>query len=389
MISRRALLGGLAASAAAGTGLTLAGRAIGAPAPVRSRAAGLPLEIVNNSGEFGNSSVYVYIVGNDGTQQVRVTPEGELKPVAVSDNGSDGFTDYAIPLAGSGTTALTLPKMSGRIYTSLGGKLKFKAVEDGNGKAALAYPAGWVDSDPNFGVLHDCAEFTYNDGGMYCNTTMVDMFSVPLAIKLTGAKDQTAGLLKDGARDKIFSDLAGVEGFGKLVIDDKRVIAPGHGLGSGRFDENYLAAAIDEAWAAYESKDLKVTTNAGTFTGRTSGGKLSFTGPASVSFDKPSTKDVLFCDGKLAAPNDGTTGPVAAILGAALNRATLTSHAEQPTTDPAAFYQQKLANHYARVMHDATQDGKAYGFAFDDVAGFASYIEDGAPSKFTLTLTPF
>ncbi|WP_052867598.1 beta-1,3-glucanase family protein [Streptomyces niger] len=389
MISRRTLLGGLAASAAAGAGLTLASRAVGSPAPVRGRSAGLPLEIVNNSGEFGNSSIYVYIVGNDGTQQVRVTPEGELKPVAVADNGSDGFTDYAIPLAGSGTTTLTLPKMSGRIYTSLGGKLKFKAVEDGNGKAALAYPAGWVDSDPNYGVLHDCAEFTYNDGGMYCNTTMVDMFSVPLAIKLTGAKDQTTGLLKDGARDKIFSDLAGVEGFDKLVIDDKRVIAPGHGLGAGRFDENYLAPAIDEAWAAYESKDLKITTNAGTFTGRAAGGKLSFTGLASVSFDKPSTKDVLFCDGALAAPNDGTTGPVAAILGAAFNRGTLTSHAEQPTTDPATFYQQKLANHYARVMHEATKDGKAYGFAFDDVASFASYIEDGAPSRFTLTLTPF
>ncbi len=40
-------------------------------------------------------------------------------------------------------------------------------------------------------------------------------------------------------------------------------------------------------------------------------------------------------------------------------------------------------------MHAATQDGKAYGFAFDDVAGFASYIEDGAPKEITLTLTPF
>ncbi|MEU8351865.1 dihydroxy-acid dehydratase, partial [Streptomyces sp. NPDC048845] len=31
-------------------------------------------------------------------------------------------------------------------------------------------------------------------------------------------------------------------------------------------------------------------------------------------------RDVLFCDGNLAAPNDGTTGPVAAILGAGFNR---------------------------------------------------------------------
>ncbi|AWN26506.1 beta-1,3-glucanase family protein [Streptomyces sp. NEAU-S7GS2] len=406
MITRRSLLGTLAAGAATVSGIALAGRAAGAPAPAAAprvparSAAGLPLHLVNHSGAYANSSVWIYVVGNDGTQQVYVTPDGELRPVALADNGPDGFTDYAIPLAASGTTTLRLPQMSGRIYTALGGKLKFKAVEDGNGKAALAYPAGWVTGDPNYDVLHDCAEFTYNSGGMYCNTTMVDMFSVPLAIKLSGAKEQTTGTLKDGARARIFSEVKAAEGFDRLVIGDRRVIAPGHGLDSGLFAQDYFAPAIDEAWSAYAAKDLTVTTNAGTFTGRVRDGKLVFTVPqglkgqggapiGTVSFDKPSTRDVLFCDGTLAAPNDGTLGPVAAILGAALNRSTLISHATQPTTDPAAFYRQRLTNHYARAMHAATQDGKAYGFAFDDVAGFASYIEDGTPREITLTLTPF
>lgn len=40
-------------------------------------------------------------------------------------------------------------------------------------------------------------------------------------------------------------------------------------------------------------------------------------------------------------------------------------------------------------MHAAAQDGKAYGLAFDDVADFASYIQDTAPTGFRLTLTPF
>lgn len=390
MITRRSLLGGLAAGAATASGIALSGRALGAAAPAARSAAGMPLHLVNNSGAYANSSVWIYIVGNDGTQQVHVTPEGALRPVALADNGPDGYTDYAIPLAASGTTTLQLPRMSGRIYTALGGKLRFKAVEDGNGKAALAYPAGWVPSDPNFDVLHDCAEFTYNSGGMYCNTTMVDMFSVPLAIKLTGAEEQTTGTLKDGARAKVFSDVKAAEGFDRLVIGDKRVIAPGHGLDSGLFAEDYFAPALDEAWSVYAGRDLTVTTDAGTFTGRVAGGKLSFTGPTgTVSFDKPSTRDVLFCDGTLAAPNDGTRGPLAAVLGAALNRSTLTSQPRQPGTDPAAFYQQRLTHHYAKAMHAATRDGKAYGFAFDDVAGFASYIEDGAPKEVTLTLTPF
>ena len=191
-------------------------------------AGALPLTVVNNSGSFGNANVHLYIVGNVDGRQVRVTPEGTVAPVAASDNGPDGFTDYAIGLAGSGETKLSLPYMSGRIYVSLGAKLKFKVVTDGNGNAALQYPAGWVTSDPNYGVLHDCAEFTYNSSGMFCNTTMVDMFSVPMGIRLTGAKDQTTGTVREGGRAAAFAAVKQVEAFSRLVVDDTRISAPGH-----------------------------------------------------------------------------------------------------------------------------------------------------------------
>jgi hypothetical protein len=279
--------------------------------------------------------------------------------------------------------------MSGRIYTALGSKLKFKAVRDGNGNPALAYPAGWVSSDPNDAVLHDCAEFTYNPDGMFCNTTMVDMFSVPLSIHLTGDADQTTGTLRTGGRAQIFDALRGAGPFGPLVVGDRRVIAPGHGLDAGLFPADFFDGYIDRVWSTYASRDLRVTTNAGTFTGRVSGDRLSFRGPADISFARPSTRDVLFCHGALAAPNDGITGPVAAILGAAFNRTTLAAHADQPAGDPAGFYRDDPVHRYAKAMHEATVDGKAYGFAFDDVGGRASYIQDGAPTSVTLTLTRF
>jgi hypothetical protein len=379
--------------------ITLGGAVVAAPAVAAvapyaladtTAAAGpLPLTIVNDSGSFGNANVHVYIVGNVDGRQVRVTPDGTLAPVALADNGPDGFADYAIGLAGSGETRLSLPHMSGRIYVSLGQKLKFKVVTDGNGNAALQYPAGWVTSDPNYQVLHDCAEFTYNAAGMFCNTTMVDMFSVPLNIRLTGAKDQTTGTLRAGGRAAAFAAVRQEEEFAPLVVADTRVIAPGHGLDAGLFAKDYFAPYIDEVWSTYTGRDLTVTTNAGTFTGRVRGGRFAFDGPAQVSFAKPSTRDVLFCDGNLAAPNDGTTGPVAAVLGAGFNRSTLLSHPAQPTTDAGTFYRTGLTNHYARAMHAATADGKAYGFAFDDVADFASYIQDTAPMGIRLTLTPF
>ena len=53
------------------------------------------------------------------------------------------------------------------------------------------------------------------------------------------------------------------------------------------------------------------------------------------------------------------------------------------------FYKNALTNHYSAAVHAATEDGRAYGFAFDDVADFASFIQDTAPTGIRLTLTPF
>lgn len=375
MISRRSFLGGLAAAT---VGAPLLAKAVGAV-----QLAPLSLTIANESGRSG--ALYLYVVGTDlaSGQQCRLSADGALVPVSESDNGSDGYTDYAIQVDGSRT--LSLPQgMSGRIYAAIGEKLKF-TCNPGN---ALAYPAGWVEADPNYPILHDCAEFTYDGAGMHCNITMVDMLSVPMEISLSGAQQQKTGRLKDGGRAAVFSALAGTPGFENLVMDDLRVIAPGHGLDAGRFAGDYFAGLIDEVWNHYTSNTMTVTAGANTFTGSVQGGQFVFDGGVKA-FAKPSTRDVLFCDGALAAPNDGVTGPVAAALGAGFNRSVLTATGDQPVRDAGSYYQGSATNHYSRIMHENTVDGKAYGFAFDDVCEHASYIEDPAPTSMTLTLTPF
>jgi hypothetical protein len=352
-----------------------------------SAATTLPVSLVNDTGAYADSDIFVYIVGTraDGTQAF-VNGDGALTPVSTSLNGADGFADLSIPFKAN---LLNLPQMSGRIYFSIGSKLKFKVVTDGNGKAALQFPAGWVSSDPSFNVLHDFVEFTFNDSGMFCNTTMVDMFSIPLAINLKGASNQTTGALKSGGRDAIFAGIAADSTFAPLIVGNKlRVIAPGHGLESGIFPTNFYDDYVSQVWAKYASSALTVTTNQGTFTGKVVNNQLTFNGGV-TPINKPSTKSVLFCDGELAAPNDGLSGPVAAVLGAAFNRSTLLSTPAQPTTDPATFYQPAVTNLYSKVMHQNSVDGKAYGFAFDDVANFASFIQDTAPTGFTVTLGRF
>jgi hypothetical protein len=382
MASRRTILRMVAGGAAASVPFLFS----------RAEAAdGLPVTIANNTGQFPNSAITMYVVGTDlaSGRMGYVKNAGQFTPVSMSDNGADGYADLGVPLSTVGTTSFALPRMSGRIYFAINGRLKFKVVTDGNGKAALQYPVAWTEGDPNFDVLHDCCEFTYSDAGMFCNTTQVDMFSIPMAIRLQGGGgEKVAGDPAAGSRNKIFDDMKKQPGFEKLVIGNNlRIVAPGHGIGMGRFSDAYFDGYIGEIWGKYAGTDLHVTTLQGAFTGRVTGGQLTFSG-AVRPFARPSTKDVLFCDGALLAPNDGLGGPVAAILGAGFNRSVL-GNPNQPTTDPAAFYEGAVTNHYSRIMHKYTNDGMAYGFPFDDVTEKASYTQDSGPRELSVTLTPF
>lgn len=388
MLNRRAFLG---RGAAALIGAGMFGTAMDGVARA-STASSLAMTIVNHTYRYANGQIWYYVVGTDlsSGRQAFVAPDGTLTPVTLGINGSDGYADLSIPLAGDGDTDFTLPaNMSGRIYFSMVDKLKFRAVTDGNGNAALQYPAGWVSSDPNYPVLHDFFEFTNNGGGMNCDTTMVDQFSIPLAITLVGSQTQSIGALVSGGRDNIFAAIAAQPDFARLIVPDNlRIISPGHGIDAGIFSSSYLDSYIDAVWNQYTSSTMTVTTNTGTFTGQVSGGQFVFSGGV-APFNKPSTLDVFYCNGALAAPNDGVTGPVAAVLGAGFNRSVLLSDAAQPDTDPSTFYQSAPTNYYAKAMHDNTADGHAYGFPFDDVGGFSTDVSDGAPTHCTLELTPF
>lgn len=368
---------------------------VGTRAPGRAAAAGeVPLTVLNDTRRFRDDEVWVHIVGTDlaSGRQVWVTPSGEARPIALEDNQGDGPAAYGTRL--SELPVVPLPNLSGRIYVSIGGPIPFKVVGTPDG-VGLQHPAGWVESDPSYRLLHDFAELTHNDAGVWANTTMVDMFSVPLQLTIEGTSSQATGAVAEGGRAQAFAALAAVPAFAGLVVDDLRVIAPGHGLDAGRFAPDHLDSYIAACWSRYESGDLRATTGgSSTAIGRTegAGGPLAFSrdGAVITRIARPSTRDVLFCDGALAAPNDGVTGPIAAVLGAALNRSTLLDHPDQPTTDPATFHPAgAVTNDYVRVLHEITADHRAYGFAFDDVAERAPLIHDPAPTALTLALTPF
>jgi len=384
-------LGALVVAASTAVAVAPAAQAVG---PDR-----LPFTITNSSGR--SDAVYVYVLGtNLSTGRLGyVTAGGTFTPWPAGGNPPTPAPDVAIagPANGSSTT-IQLPRgISGRVYFSLGEKLKFFLTPDG-----LVQPAPWSSGDANKNILFDWSELTYNDSGLWLNSSQVDMFAVPHTVTVTGASGtRKSGELVANGRDSTINGIAAQSGWANTVVRRSdgtvlRVLAPGKAAGAGLLSTTYLDPYIASAWSAYTSKTLTVVPFAdqpGTkYYGRTSGTVMTFTngsGGQVAQFNRPSSADVWGCDGALLAPNDTVVGPIARTLCAALNRGTLGTIDTQPSTDASQFYKSNPANQYARVVHQNMKDGKAYAFAFDDVGNFESLVNDGSPSAAGLVIQPF
>ncbi len=97
---------------------------------------------------------------------------------------------------------------------SFGQKIQLFLTPDG-----LVRPAPWNPSDPNRDILFDWSELTYNSGGLWLNSSQVDMFSVPHRVSVTNGSGVTssAGQLVSDGRNRIFNTIAGLAGWGSLI----------------------------------------------------------------------------------------------------------------------------------------------------------------------------
>ena len=360
----------------------------------------IPLTITNNSGRAG--AVYIYVLGQSLTTNRLgwANASGQFTPWAAGGLPPTPAPDVSIagPANGQSRT-IQIPKLSGRVYFSIGEKLKFFLTPTG-----LVQPAPWNPSDANRNILFDWSEYTLNDTGLWLNSSQVDMFAIPHSVSVTNTSNQrsTTGELVAGGRNRVLDAIKNQPGGWANLIHTRadgtrlRAFAPGKGIDAGTLPADIMKPYIDKAWNAYTGgRVLTVAPFAGQsvrYYGRTSGNAMNFTnasGQQVASFQKPSTANVFGCDGALHAPNDLVVGPIARTLCAALNRSTLHNISTQPSTDPAAFYLDPVTNHYSRKIHNHMVDGKAYGFAFDDVGAFESLVKDPNPRSAGVVLTPF
>ncbi|WP_433295869.1 beta-1,3-glucanase family protein [Actinoplanes sp. CA-030573] len=358
----------------------------------------LPVTVSNKTGR--NETVFLYVLGTN----LKTGKLGYVNAAGAFTNWTGGAAvpvpapDVSIPLTGASTTIKIPRGLSGRLYMSFGKKLDFRLSTDG-----LVQPAPWAGGDPNHDILFDWSEFTLDDGGLFLNSSQVDMFAVPHIVSVTGGNGAvlSTGELKAGGRQKVIDTIKGSPDFAKSVVTGAdgtvlRVLAPGKAADAGLMSPTYLDSYINSAWSAYASKTLTVVPFGDRpdtkFFGRTAGNVMNFTdtsGNVVASFNKPSTANVWGCDGALGAPNDQVVGPIARTLCAALSRGTLGRLDTQPSGTGADFYQGDPANLYARAIHQNMVDGKAYAFAFDDVQNQESLVHDGDPRLASITMTPF
>ncbi|GAA4424945.1 glycoside hydrolase family 64 protein [Actinokineospora soli] len=379
--------------------LILVASAVTVPVALAAPPAVLPLVVANESGR--GEAVHLYLTGVN-TQTGRLGyvnaagvftpwPSGSIPPSPAPDTAIPG------PARGASTTLRVPLHFSGRMYMSFGAKLRFFLTPTG-----LVEPAPWAPGDANRDILFDWSEFTYNTSGLWLNSSQVDMFAVPHSVAVTSASGQVkrTGVLVPGGRQRIF-DAIRAAGWSSLVHTRSdgltlRAVAPRKGIELGQFPASYFAPYVDAVWSAYGSKDLVVApfqhNPSVRFTGRVEGGVLHFrdaSGARVASFGKPPSKDIFGCDGVLHAPNDAVVGPIARSLCADLNRSTLGYHATSPVWDAVHYYTRSITNHYSKAMHANMVDGRAYGFAFDDVGGHESLVHDPDPRSARIALTGF
>ncbi|MEU8227720.1 glycoside hydrolase family 64 protein [Kribbella sp. NPDC048915] len=360
----------------------------------------IPLTITNNSGR--GDPVYIYNLGTnlatgqqgwaDTSGTFHAWPAGGNPPIPAPDASIQG------PANGQSLT-IQMPKFSGRVYFSYGQKLVFKLTTGG-----LVQPAVQNPSDPNRNILFHWSEYTLNDAGLWINSTQVDMVSAPYAVSVTGADGvtKTTGHLKPGGYNAVYNGLRNAPGgWGGLIQTAPdgsvlRALAPLFGVETGGLPANAMDDYINRVWSKYSNETLTVTPFADQpntkYFGRVSGGVMNFTnssGAVVTSFQKPDSASVFGCFKLLDAPNDQVRGPISRTLCAGYNRSTLLTNSNQPDPNNANFYQDAVTNHYSKIIHSQMADGRAYGFAFDDVGNHEALVHDGNPQRAGLILDPF
>jgi hypothetical protein len=203
---------------------------------------------------------------------------------------------------------------------------------------------------------YDFLEYTIGANRFNGNTTRVDAFGVKLALRLhtddgfeaTVGESPAVFAESRAATFQRFLDAVPAEfDFCAQKEAPYRILNPGWaGFDPGGPQQDYYKAYIDEVWATNNLTIPKAGPNAS--------GLGAYPNLSAAIYRHTAGPGTFAPDGKLLK--------------------------QDMWTDPSTFYLQAPANYYAKFWHDNAINGKAYGFPYDDVGGYSTFIAHDDPT---------
>jgi len=213
-------------------------------------------------------------------------------------------------------------------------------------------------ADPTKSKYADFIEHTIGPDRYNGNTTRVDAFGLKIAMRLHAADGFEATVGENAAtfaedRDATFQAfIAGAPDEFKPLAQPPfapyRIVQPGAGgFDTGGAQQHYYEPFVDALWAANGITIAKPSGNA-----------------AGLPQNRTDLSAAIYRHVGAVAGTFGTDGLI-------LDRTIW--------NDPTTFYKEAPADYYAQFWHSRGIDGKAYGFPYDDVGGYSTYISHQNP----------
>jgi hypothetical protein len=345
----------------------------------------------STGGKYTDSQIYVLMIGLDiNNHFCYLDKNGNFNPCVSGQNAAN----YMVKMSDFAGFQFPTYISSGRLYVSLGAPLNIPINSDVNGDVGIAYPNIENPTDPSINSDFDWVEFAVINNGVWINTTQVDMFGFPMTMELYQGSATSYSLFGTvgvpESRDAIFNAwTAEVPAEFQSLKQTHRIIAPVHGsFRPGEANAAYWDSYINSIWAQYTTSDLVIAMPGVNYTGRVqSDGRLMFTKPGDATLyyvSKPNGMDIWGCMGTLATGNT-VEGALEAQIAAAFHRRVMGN--SSTWLIPSQYYIGGApADYFSKFFHGHSINGRAYGFAYDDVNDQSSTLSCASPRGVILNI---
>jgi hypothetical protein len=228
-----------------------------------------------------------------------------------------------------------------------------------NSGRVYVYLGPYTDATATTSPYYDFMEYTIGDDppAFHGNTTRVDAFGIKLTMQMVCADGYQVTVGENAAtfaedRSVTFQRFlaqvpAEYQHLAQAPHAPYRIVSPDAAFNSGGQYANYYQSYIDQIW---QENGLTIPK-----AGPNGSGLGSYPDLSAAIFRHVAVAGTFQPDGKLVDPKFWSKTP------------------------SSTFYQNAPANYYAQFWHQNAINGQAYGFPYDDVGGYSTYISHNNP----------